>query len=377
MLIVPPVRHDSRLSACFALSCLLMSLTRPEGVFLSIFMVCSVISYRSWKSSRLVRLWFFWVFLILGGAYFLWRWHYFGYPLPNPFYKKGGGHFHLDALQASIENTITFVNAYLVIIFLGILTVGTRKRTMFCLMPITAFTCLWVLMSNEMNHLYRFQYAIFPIINMSWPFIVVGLINQEFVQKLWNRQIVKFSGVTLAVLFFCFFSLRLHRYFENEAHSLMFQDPNYTVARSLKRFADLNYTMAVSEGGVLPLYSGWRCTDMWGLNDIWITHHGGVTSDYLNRSRPELIMFHAPLHAERPLRFSVNEDWWNLGKPWCSMVQVASQYANIKRYELVACKLDHDQNHAYYYFIKRDLKYKTLISQQIQGALCSSGEKCE
>ena len=31
------------------------------------------------------------VFLTLGLLYFLWRWQYFGYPLPNPFYKKGGG----------------------------------------------------------------------------------------------------------------------------------------------------------------------------------------------------------------------------------------------------------------------------------------------
>jgi ADP-heptose:LPS heptosyltransferase len=25
----------------------------------------------------------------------MWRWQYFGYPLPNPFYKKGGGTLHL------------------------------------------------------------------------------------------------------------------------------------------------------------------------------------------------------------------------------------------------------------------------------------------
>jgi hypothetical protein len=30
------------------------------------------------------------VFVVLGGPYFAWRWHYFGAPLPNPFYVKGG-----------------------------------------------------------------------------------------------------------------------------------------------------------------------------------------------------------------------------------------------------------------------------------------------
>ncbi len=51
--------------------------------------------------------------------------------------------------------------------------------------------------------------------------------------------------------------------------------------------------MATSEAGLLPLYSQWNAIDTWGLNDEWIAHHGEITADYLDRYKPELIIFHA------------------------------------------------------------------------------------
>ena len=79
------------LSLAFALSGLMTGLIRPEGVILASLMLLAIIVMRGFKRSVSIIVIFGIVFLTLGGSYFLWRWNYFGYPLPNPFYKKGEG----------------------------------------------------------------------------------------------------------------------------------------------------------------------------------------------------------------------------------------------------------------------------------------------
>jgi hypothetical protein len=66
-----------------------------------------------------------------------------------------------------------------------------------------------------------------------------------------------------------------------------------TFATRLAPYASKGYTMAVTEAGQLPLYSDWRVIDALGLNDSWIAHHGGrISAEYLDRSKPEIIMLH-------------------------------------------------------------------------------------
>ncbi|HLA87186.1 MAG TPA: hypothetical protein VJL10_04130, partial [Anaerolineales bacterium] len=90
----------------FALSGLVTGLIRPEGVILASLMLLSVIIMRGLKNSASIIIIFGVVFLLLGGTYFLWRWNYFGYPLPNPFYKKGDSGLHWDSLKYSLLNTL-------------------------------------------------------------------------------------------------------------------------------------------------------------------------------------------------------------------------------------------------------------------------------
>ncbi len=80
----------------FALCGLVTGLIRPEGVILAALMLAAIVVVRGWRATSKTIAIFAGVFLLLGGAYFLWHWRYFGYPLPNPFYKKGGGALHWD-----------------------------------------------------------------------------------------------------------------------------------------------------------------------------------------------------------------------------------------------------------------------------------------
>ena len=98
---------DSRAPACVSRSpSLLLGLARPEGVFLGVFFLGAVVVYRRGEERRILVSRFALVFLTLGLAYLLWRWHYFGHPLPNPFYKKGGGVLHSHSLRNGLARPL-------------------------------------------------------------------------------------------------------------------------------------------------------------------------------------------------------------------------------------------------------------------------------
>jgi hypothetical protein len=65
-------------------------LLHPEGVLVGV--VLGLSWFRPWRGDRARRGAFYWALAYgLFGAYWLWRWHYFGYFMPNTYYAKVGG----------------------------------------------------------------------------------------------------------------------------------------------------------------------------------------------------------------------------------------------------------------------------------------------
>jgi hypothetical protein len=436
----------------FALTGLLMGLTRPEGVLIAGFMLLAVIYRLGWKSSGRIIAVFIGIFLLLGGAYFLWRWSYFGYPLPNPFYKKGGGSLYADSLSNAaggvLELSFPFWLAYtagwvcllwtgwrrfgvdqtwwkrslkfkaslltkenrgkiinitrvlgiaLLAIFvfglfrqssslhenlvferysasytgllLALLVTGllglTASRwlpvskgenfapvkperdihfgtlipaTLYASIPVIGFTLMWVLLSNEMNYLWRFQYPILPIILMTWPLMVDSLMKDVrwlAVEKLPGS--VKCLAMAMAILLGMWMVWN-----QTNRWQITYQsDGRYEVAQYLSQYADKHYTIATTEAGLLPLYSGWQAVDTWGLNDAWIAHNGGITADYLAKIQPEVIMFHADFSPVYPKK--------EAGDAWGSMLMTLDTYARDNEYVLAAAYGDSPVDTHYYY----------------------------
>ena len=156
----------------FALSGLVTGLIRPEGVILASLMLLAVIVMRGFRNSISIIGTFGVTFLLLGGAYCLWRWDYFGYPLPNPFYKKGDSGLHWDSLKYSLLNTLRLCLPMAFAVIFAFRSHETTKRALAYLIPILGFASAFVLISDEMNYGARFQYALLPIVLMSWtPFV--------------------------------------------------------------------------------------------------------------------------------------------------------------------------------------------------------------
>ena len=108
------------------------------------------------------------LFIVPGILYFLWRWHYFGYPLPNPFYKKGAGVLHLHSLRQSWRDLWELGLPFVLVLPVGLVKGPTRRLTAAALFAVLAFVVLWVLISDETNYVMRFRAPILPVILTAW-----------------------------------------------------------------------------------------------------------------------------------------------------------------------------------------------------------------
>ena len=121
------------------------------------------------------------------------------------------------------------------------------------------------------------------------------------------------------------------------------------MAQVLEPYSNRGYTMATSEAGLLPLYSQWNAIDTWGLNDEWIAHNGGITADYLDRYKPELIIFHAHFS---PLDPPTTPDHY-LDPAWFAMTMTLKNYAESHHYILAAI-FGVTPYDTHYYYVRPD-----------------------
>lgn len=313
------------LGLAFALASLASGLARPEGVFLTLFMVIAVVWWvgprRAWIAVALFAA----VFAVLGGAYFFWRWSVFGHPLPTPFYKKGGGTLHWSGLRDSLEGAARLCLPFLLLAPLSLRSRNSLRRLGFAAIPISSFIFLWVLLSSEMNILHRFQFPLVPLVLISWPDWVKGLrsdLRLPEAGELSCRERLAagmfFAGLAGVILLLQFFAYRTRP---------GDKDGRYDTAKLLARYHSRGYSMVTTEAGLLPLYSGWRAVDAWGLNDVEIARNG-LSKALLERERPELILFHSFQSPLAPAHLGNDE--------WSRMIRTLETYARRHDYILAS-----------------------------------------
>ncbi|HJZ13373.1 MAG TPA: hypothetical protein VJ521_14550 [Acidobacteriota bacterium] len=377
LLLIQPVRpertlsHDevavegSRfgLSLAFALSGLITGLIRPEVVILASLMLVSLIVIRGWKKSISTIVIFASVFLLLGGAYFIWHWNYFGYPLPNPFYKKGGGGLHWDSFNNSLLNTLRLCAPFLIAFILGFRSRETTKQTIAYLIPVIGFAASFVLISDEMNYGARFQYALLPIAAMSWIPLLRGF-NFSWPQQLQRRErsVYLFAAISIAagVIYYSWFQNCFLASYQQTCFTPYVADGRYEMGKILSEYRGKDYVIATTEAGLLPYYSGWGAIDTWGLNDQFIAHNGGLTAEYLERYKPHVIMFHDYYSPLVPPKLTEA----NLAQPWFRMTITMKEYAEANGYVLAAVFGDSPYD-THYYYVRPDFQDSERIIEQI------------
>lgn len=350
------------LSLAFALSGLVTGLIRPEGVILASLMLLAVVVMRGLKNSVSIIVIFGAVFLILGGVYFIWRWDYFGYPLPNPFYKKGEGGWSWNTFEISMLNTLRLSLPVAFAFILGFRSKETMKTTLVYLIPILGFAAAFGLVSNEMNFGARFQYATVPLALMSWIPLVRGFrleaLNQVSVRER-SVYIVALIGLSAGLVYYSWFQTCFMALHQQRCDAPYERDGRLEMARMLADFRGKGYVMAVTEAGLLPYYSGWDAVDTWGLNDQHIAHNG-LTMEYLDEYKPHIIMFHDYYSPLVPPRLTEA----NLAQRWFSMTILMKTYAEQNGYVLAAVFGDSPYD-THYYYVRTDFEDSERLIERI------------
>jgi hypothetical protein len=323
----------------FSLLGLVAGLARPEGVFFAVFCLGAVLHARRGHARRVIVIRFLAVFLTLGLAYFAWRFWYFGYPLPNPFYKKGAGLLYAHSLRQSWKNLFSLGLPFVAVLLVGPFFRVTRRIAILTLTPVLAFVCLFVLISDETNYVMRFRYPVLPAVLIGAVAVWQGVFAPRLVR--WPPL---FAGA-LAIAATLGLAFYQHRRFDHVEPRRM---GLYDAALVLRDYRRYNYALVTTEAGLLPLYSTWRAVDAWGLNDAFIAHHGGITEEYLDRYRPEVILFHAYFSPGTPSTGSRVENR-SLGPAWYRMVMTLKAYAERNGYVLAAVFGKNAYDTHYYY----------------------------
>jgi hypothetical protein len=163
-------------SAC----CLLLAgLTRPEGVLVfallwAHYLIRGVVLRRPPFKDRSFLRWTL-VFLAPGAVYFVWRYAYFGYLLPNAFYAKGAGSMH--HLERGVEYVTLFARVFflpaLLLLPACVITVlGRRKqggaRVAWWLAPIALLVLAYfgyvIYVGGDYMAMFRFMVPIIPLL---------------------------------------------------------------------------------------------------------------------------------------------------------------------------------------------------------------------
>lgn len=375
-------RGDSsgRTAVLFALSALAMGLVRPEGVFLAIFMLLGLVLFRGWRANRRMVWVFVLVFGIPGAVYFFWRWSYFGHPLPNPYYIKGRGHIFprhfvngtIDLLRLAgpFVPLFLYVAGAAVVKLVGARRagpgpaeqsarpqavpepIGAPREVAFALFPPVAFTILGMLHEGLMDYVMRFQYCNLPILILSWPALLMGSLRDWRFPAPLDPGRRRLGVVLLGVVFLLTLGYARASFHIRAPHRWGTLD----VGKILAEYPH-DYSVAVTNAGQIPLLSGWRAIDVWGLNDHEIAS-GGLTEEFLERYRPEVIQFdagHTPLTEGRT----------EVALPWFKAMEVLEAYALSRGYVLAAC-FGPTPFGGHYYYVRPDFPESDEIVRRIR-----------
>ncbi|MBX7243557.1 MAG: hypothetical protein K1X92_17595 [Bacteroidia bacterium] len=347
--------------AGFSVFGLIASLTRPEGI---IWVACGL-GMIVWVNRKTLTtesgiayfkksgIYFFLLYFLPALLYFLWHWYYFGYPLPNPLYRKGGGTLYPMSLIISVYLTGMLMLPLIPVFLWEFFSGSTPKISVYTVIPVGVFTVAFFFLSNEMNYGARFQYCVLPVILIS-PLWKKEKEFRHFIMgklKEYNRILPDVNLLFYALVIFGFL---IYPYVRYSRKLPVLKDGKYEAATIMATLESRNYTLATTEAGILPFYSRWRAIDTWGLNDKEIAHSGQVTAAYLDTYRPEVIMIDGAILEEKE-------------KQWGAMLDTLYRYAQSRHYTLATHFYEEDPEFNHYYYVRDSFPDRQFLINSFRG----------
>lgn len=224
---------------------------------------------------------------------------------------------------------------YLLLFFVIYLIIGSSKEIweIFWLsFPYFVFIIAYFFINQTQNVAGRFQYPIVPVIIILSVLALDELLDgTKFNLKRVNFKEIQnnFQWFIMCILIV---GLVLLTFLTTVSISpIIDSEDKIVVGKFLNEYHEEEYTIILTEAGMLPYYSEWYILDAWGLNNEYIAHHG-LSLEYIHQFKPEIVQFH--------VYYSNFTDEWNSSTlPWDKMTKILYTYALQQNYTL-ACIIE-------------------------------------
>ncbi len=255
----------------------LAALTRPEGLMVfglvSVFYLADLWKQPGPAGKKLLNLCLWSAgFLVIIGPYFVWRYTYYGYWLPNTFYVKVGGPGAAQVRRGLIylRDVLLLLNPQVALCLLLGLAWRGNKFTVRLLYGLVLTYLLYLLLIGGDQQAFFGARFVLPLFPFTYVLGIGGVLGLAARLSRPSRRLLWFGFLSLLVCLFVFWS-RFERMGYRRLQDTM-QLGWTTAAHWLKDQANPGDTLAVDAAGYIPFYTGLPTVDMMGLNDLHIAH---------------------------------------------------------------------------------------------------------
>lgn len=255
----------------------LAGMTRPEGLlYFTLAWGYGIIMPRVPSDSRFRYLISFaGGFLLVYGPYFLWRYSYYGYLLPNTFYAKASGLYWARVQRGwkIFWQLLSWWKIHLILV-LSLFTIVPLRRSNSWLLLITmvwATVAYFIFVGGDFIVWFgpRFILPVLPLLLLACAEGLDRLFRLRLLPD-WLQTTIRF--LLVGYLFFnAGWQSWPDRYFNKEAFSVQMHGWA-EMGRWIAADTPAHAAIATDAAGLIPFYSGRYTIDMFGLTDLHIAH---------------------------------------------------------------------------------------------------------
>jgi len=306
--------------AAIASSLLALSLCRPEGAAYAAIVMCVLSGTAVFRTASRRALVLSCLFLLVfpGVLYFIWRWQYYGYLLPNTFYAKQTASLSGE----NLHDVVLFCRQYLSLPVMGVAATWIasldetithyrqkphlpRVADLLTLGSLVLFGLVIVahyLRSHlAMNYSYRFYAPLYPVAILVLGWIVSGPFEATRLNsssRPWTHAIVML-GLSLTLLTQITYHTKWLVWNEIPfvlSYKTQLSEMHRAAGLYLKdRVPESEWLVVHVDAGAIPFYSRLKTVDFGGLNDEFLAHNKGAPIEdrvnYFFSKEPGAVVF--------------------------------------------------------------------------------------